>query len=983
MSPSCESLRITVGNEIYKDRHSRSPLSDRLGPPVKRNESYDDMKYHSDARYDELYGRDDDRHHKRDRYDSPCNRRSDSYEREWKSSYDRDRGRRSSSRDRDRRDHDSRRHGSYDRYSDRDKKEYRSERDRHEDRGRSDSYDDLRHQHSDRSSYEKDRSSYGRDQYSPPRYRIPDAYAASYTSSTPYGTMPVQPGSAEPKPLKSILKKSAPDPSAATRASAPVSVPSSVSSDPYGHGQVKKSAQKSLSSLPGMSSYMDIEDEERFLYGEDEEKNRKEGSKRDSSEYRKENIAHQTSTYSGGYPPSDVRYPPQYGQSTDYQERAQTQQQKKEADLLSMFASQRGSSNLTPTTPYPPAPQSGSSPTDKKTKYDPTIENILKSIGFDFEMSKRMQEKAHPTPPKPKEDYHQYGIDQASSFLGGEFTDDMKKEIFPSKSKQESMVDVLLREAKMTSPTSDKPKTLPVRDSSRERRDSQPSSDRSYSRDSYEDKSRPSAPSTSTSQPPYSAAPTSSQAPYSVSSSAYPSSTMPASYGVTTTTATPYPSTTPYAVSGFSSYAPPPTAYTTPPPYGMPPPGHPSMWGAPPGLPRFMPPRPPYASPYGYPPGYPPYGTQPPTTTSDSSKVKDLTSSTTIAKPTFQKKQSNLKTVELTGTKDLVEPAPRKSETKTITVVKKVKKVEKGKSKSSSSSSSVVSSTTSSSNRTVMPPKTKTVVKKTSEKPSPKPSPKMSDREQIVITKVILTSKEREKVQKEKEQNIQRMKILEQELSSLRKQQNELMRKRRRQRDGHKDPILMQNSKLQDEISKQITKLKQETEEKSKILKEASVDENDSTSTPKRSRESSSSSRHSPQASESRAKKPRTDSRLDRSRSSDSRSSDSKSKDKPSQVVPKKKETTPTSDKLKQDNNSSGAMKQTDGKSKDVKTAIKDFKETQEKIKEKVCDFLCLNYCESTLTILSYKQMGSFLFVGTKFRGLPNTRKPQNFVPQK
>lgn len=908
-------------------------MSDRLGPPVKRKESYDELKYHSDARYDQLYGGgDDDRQHRRDRYDSPHshNRRSDSYDREWKSSYDRDRDRRSSSRDRDRRDRDSGRHGSYDHYSDRDKKEYR----RHEER----SYDDPRH-HSDRSSYDKERASFGRDQHSPPRYRIPETYPASYTSSTPYGAVPVQPGSAEPKPLKSILKKSAPDSTIANRAEATPPVP--VPADPYSHA-IKKSAPKSLSSLPGMSSYMDIEDEERFLYGEDEDKSRKESNKtRDMSEYRNEDRPQTTNTYPGGYPASDGRYPPKYGQSYDHQERAQPA--RKESDLFSMFASQRGSINPTQTTPYPPTVPSSTSPTDKKAKYDPTIENILKSIGFDFEMSKRMQEKAHPAPPKPKDEFQQYGIDQSSSFLGGELTDDLKKEIFPEKRRQESMVDVLLREAKMTSPISDKPKPLPVREPSRDRGDPHPptersyskdshhSSDRSYSRDSYDDKNRMSVPSSQPtySAPPLSVAPASSQPPYSAPVSSYPAST---SYG-TTTTAAPYPSTTPYGVSGFSSYAPPPTSYTTPPPYGMPPPGHPAMWGTPPVPPRFMPPRPPYGTPYAYPPGYPPYGTPPtaPTSTTDSSKATDSSSLTAITKATFQKKQSNLKTVELTGNKPVVESAPKKSETKTITVVKKVKKVEKVKSKSSASGGRIVSSSSSSSNRTVLPPKSKTIVKKSSDKPHPKPSPKRSDKEQIVITKVILTAKEKEKIQREKEQNLQRMKILEQELSSLRKQQNELMRKRRRQKDGHKDPILMQNSKLQDEITKQISKLKQETEEKSKVLKDASVDDRDLSSTPKRSRESSS-SRRSPL--DSPAKKPRTEGRSERGRSSDSRSSESKLKDKPKQVVSNKKDLTPSSDKQNQINQPSDTA--TIEKTKDVKAVIKDFKESQDKIKDKV-----------------------------------------------
>ena len=50
---------------------------------------------------------------------------------------------------------------------------------------------------------------------------------------------------------------------------------------------------------------------------------------------------------------------------------------------------------------------------------------------------------------------------------------------------------------------------------------------------------------------------------------------------------------------------------------------------------------------------------------------------------------------------------------------------------------------------------------------------------------------------------------LERELTALRQQHNELLRKRRRQKDGHKDPLLAENSKLQDEIVAQIKLLRE------------------------------------------------------------------------------------------------------------------------------------------------------------------------------
>ena len=42
-----------------------------------------------------------------------------------------------------------------------------------------------------------------------------------------------------------------------------------------------------------------------------------------------------------------------------------------------------------------------------------------------------------------------------------------------------------------------------------------------------------------------------------------------------------------------------------------------------------------------------------------------------------------------------------------------------------------------------------------------------------------------------------------------------MMRKKQRQKDGHKDPLLVENSKLQDEITKQITVLRKAVENQS------------------------------------------------------------------------------------------------------------------------------------------------------------------------
>ena len=68
------------------------------------------------------------------------------------------------------------------------------------------------------------------------------------------------------------------------------------------------------------------------------------------------------------------------------------------------------------------------------------------------------------------------------------------------------------------------------------------------------------------------------------------------------------------------------------------------------------------------------------------------------------------------------------------------------------------------------------------------------------------------KVAEDKARLLERKKkllTLEKELGALRQQHNELLRKRRRQKDGHKDPLLAENSKLQDEIVAQIKLLRE------------------------------------------------------------------------------------------------------------------------------------------------------------------------------
>ena len=109
------------------------------------------------------------------------------------------------------------------------------------------------------------------------------------------------------------------------------------------------------------------------------------------------------------------------------------------------------------------------------------------------------------------------------------------------------------------------------------------------------------------------------------------------------------------------------------------------------------------------------------------------------------------------------------------------------------------------SRRTVLPPKADK--ERVKEVQSPR-------QEEVVEKRVIsvLSPKEREQLEKEKEERKKRLVILENELDKLRKQQGEMMRKKQRQKDGHKDPLLVENSKLQDEITKQITVLRKAVE---------------------------------------------------------------------------------------------------------------------------------------------------------------------------
>ncbi|KAJ8418329.1 hypothetical protein AAFF_G00140380 [Aldrovandia affinis] len=71
---------------------------------------------------------------------------------------------------------------------------------------------------------------------------------------------------------------------------------------------------------------------------------------------------------------------------------------------------------------------------------------------------------------------------------------------------------------------------------------------------------------------------------------------------------------------------------------------------------------------------------------------------------------------------------------------------------------------------------------------------------------------EREKLKKERDVRMKKKEYLMKELERLRKQQGELLRKKRREKDGHKDPLLAEVGRLQEEVMAQISSLRKEHE---------------------------------------------------------------------------------------------------------------------------------------------------------------------------
>lgn len=84
--------------------------------------------------------------------------------------------------------------------------------------------------------------------------------------------------------------------------------------------------------------------------------------------------------------------------------------------------------------------------------------------------------------------------------------------------------------------------------------------------------------------------------------------------------------------------------------------------------------------------------------------------------------------------------------------------------------------------------------------------------------KVPTNVEERRKLRQSHAQLKKKLDLLIVELERLRKQQGELMRKKQRQKDGHNDPLLLQNSSVQEDIQRQVYNLKKDLDLMEKAL---------------------------------------------------------------------------------------------------------------------------------------------------------------------
>jgi hypothetical protein len=628
---------------------------------------------------------------------------------------------------------------------------------------------------------------------------------------------------------------------------------------------IGKSDKPTAPPIPGIGIYNEeIEDEEAFLYGSGDtgRKSHEPISKtpqlpvkqQPSSQYQSFDYGHGSKgattavsvAMSGNI---DEVYPPPFQRGTNYQ--PDVLQSSDPAPKLS----------LAPEEIYPEhdeaAMDSTAEETPKEEKaYDPTIENILKSIGFNFDLSKKIQdmkkkerEKVTKSS-KKKPESGQFGINQTASFLSGGLSEiDIGSAFAKSKPKPapvntELDIDSLIRDAKTNiiesqkeygrehSSTRSYQKSPPRRERSRSpsRHDRSPPRSSRRSPDHHRGRSpsprldqrslsplrptrrrspsplRPSRCSQhSASRSPRRSRSRSPQrehrdshydSPHPVSAhpvsahplSARPVSDYPPTLGAPVDQLPPQPVSLPTPLLNM----PPPPISSYDPRFGYPP-QHVFSGGPPPPVP---PPVPPPAPPPDYPPhAYPPPGFPPQAQSYDYNQAP------------YQDPNYSYEGYGYDGSypdhQEIPEEFPHVPGDFIPDKENMAGKSKKEKEKKTQTFSNLR-------------------VIQTEDEPTPpgvEVPPPMKSKSTIKLKKEKKFSKaDIDKLAGEREERRKRLTALEKELGKLQKQQNEMMRKVSRKKDGDKDPLLLQNTQLQDEITAQVKALKKIIDDNSKTL---------------------------------------------------------------------------------------------------------------------------------------------------------------------
>ncbi|XP_071078940.1 zinc finger protein 318-like [Haliotis cracherodii] len=878
LAADAESLRITVGNEkFFKDSRASdsprrgTPLSERLGPPVDMVEPSGTRDYgprgryaddgfdskrekpywlHEDTQRSEKYKRSDeiqlDRYKRTPGDDSQYDkaRKTGSKDQDWKGSHDeysdscQDHQRATSRhyrdhrnmddddvhrRSRDRYDKEDFRHGKkkYDRYKDYDdsrrrpfshekrddfNKSYESERrrgsaDRFENHDHDVYANEYKHEveRTRCHSHERNNRVAGHRESESGRYS-PNSEKRSPRSErekrgslfqqvdkelSPSGignviqsqTLPVA-----AKPLKSILKKKSDSASVNTAGTqsgvaeqvsdflkkfqAPLPSDNLVSMEMHFNSALRRNTN-----VPGFGqNEMDVDDEEKFLYG-------------DSEFTAAINKAQQ----------SQALFPVLDKELTKSQ-------------IIPVHNSETSANPKTtidPSSCIPswmkpqPSTESGGTEGKKGEDMDKTVQNILKSIGFNFDLSKRMQELAKLK--KQKEEESQFSINKNASFLGGGISSaDIREKLFKKESAR-SEVESFLKGAKEKVKHSDEGNKDYAVDHHREEPKVLP----------HQSQNEPFRDVDLIHQP--SAAVTVSQQPTPV-----------------------------------SHFQPPPLQYSSfysgmypPPPYGHQA-GHPSL--VPPGNPHLhLPPTYSYASPYAQ------HNYTTPVSHLSQPYAPHMSPSPEIGpiKPKRPTGSANLTIVPIADDrKKLKEKSPEmtkravKREREESPEYSRIVIAPKSKSKGDRSPAQKIQKVKreSTKDKKRKPDVEDEMSGAMSRKDKAQPSKPLVQEPKEVKLKTLSTS-DKQTLLKECEDRKKKLQLLEKELGKLKKHQNEIMRRRQRQRDGHKDPLLVQNSKLQEEISIQIRQLRKASEKSAFVLKQADKEDRNSPSLAKKDME--------------------------------------------------------------------------------------------------------------------------------------------------